>query len=405
MPAKNIRISGGKQIVVPNIISSTPSEESVIVSINTSTYSGKESISSYRITTNPSNIVVDSGSPNVTVTGLVPGTSYTFNVRVTNSTGIISETSAFGSSATPFRFKAGYNAGGYDEASNTNRNTIVKITQQDVVSTLSATLDVVLRGCASFSNSPGAGYTSGGEPPSSSAYRKIDINTETRSNLSATLPVATFAFCGTSNNNIAGYNFGGYTTALVNRIDKLLFSSETRSTLSSVLSSVRINAAAMSKGSESAYIIGGREGVGSTGARNLVETLSFSTETMGNLGAILRSTITQPSALTNGSSTGYICGGQTTAASNSTTNVIDKFNLSTNTRSALTATLTSVRCWASAFSFEGSHAFIAGGQGSGSLITHNTKDKLTFSTDTISSSANLPLNNRQAGFITNTGIL
>lgn len=403
MPAKNIRISGGKQIVVPNIISSTPSEESVIVSVNTSTYSGKGSISSYRITTNPSNIVVDSGSPNVTVTGLVPGTSYTFSIRLTNSTGIISETSAFGSSATPFRFKAAYYPGGIYEQSGqpvVNYSSIIKITQLGVSSTLSATLASQLRAAAGFANSPWNAYIVGGEPPAVNTYQKININTETRSTISATLPTATFAFYGASNNNVAGYNFGGYTTTSTNRIDKLLFSNETRSTLSSVLSGVTTNSAAFARGSISSYIIGGL--VFPSSPFNRINLLNFSNDTITNLGAILRSNMFATVSISNGTNFGYVIGGSTTTLSTGVIATCDKFDLSTNTRSALSSSLSQGKTWGSGASFNGSHGYYSGGHRGPNMFIDS--EKLTYSNDTFSSVGNMPYATRQTACSTNSGI-
>lgn len=400
MPVKNIKISGGKQIITPNIISSTPSEESAIVSINTPTYAGKGNITSYRVTTSPSNITVSSGSPNITVTGLVPGTSYTFRVDVTNSTGIVSEASNFGNATTPFRFKAAYYPGGIYEIVGTviNYASIIKITEPGVASTLAATLSSQLRAAAGFANSPWSSYIVGGENPSAvNTYQKLNINTETRSNLSATLPTTTFAFYGASNNNVAGYTFGGYTTTSSNRIDKLLFSNETRSTLSSVLSGVTVNSAAFARGSISAYIVGGL--VWPNSPFNRMDLLNFSNDTITNLGAILRTNLYCTTAVSNGTAFGYVLGGTQVGVTSALT-ACDKFNLSTNTRSALTS-LSQSRTWASGASFNGSHAYCSGGSNGGTMRIDT--EKVTYSNDTFSSIGNMPYAVRQTAASTNSG--
>lgn len=67
--------------------------------------------------------------------------------------------------------------------------------------------------------------------------------------------------------------------------------------------------------------------------------------------------------------------------------------------------MTTTRCWPSIFSFQGSHAFIAGGGNTTLNVINSSKDKFTYSNETISTSTALPNPNQQAGFVTNTGIL
>lgn len=142
---------------------------------------------------------------------------------------------------------AGYIAGGMRNVSYQNTSRVDKISYSN--DTRSSTGMSVpggsLGGTRQFANSiqnkGSAGYYAAGYNGSSqNTFLKVDFSNDTMSTLGATLTYALINPCGIAYEGTAGYVCGGWNqpagSTRINGIDKLLFSNETKSTLSATLS-------------------------------------------------------------------------------------------------------------------------------------------------------------------------
>ena len=133
---------------------------------------------------------------------------------------------------------------------------------------------------ATASDSGTAGYVGSGNS-NSAVINKIRFATETVSNLSVGLSVGKGAIAGCANIGVAAY-FGGGSQTSGTAIDKFLFPSDTRTTLSATLSSVNgygyRNASSVSVSGSTGYWVGGSNGWDGN-KRPSVDKLSFATDT------------------------------------------------------------------------------------------------------------------------------
>jgi hypothetical protein len=198
---------------------------------------------------------------------------------------------------------AGYFAGGLNNNDTIHFSYIDKLLFSNESRTiLTATLSVSIRAQAAC-NSSLAGYFAGGFNPFLSSIDKLLFSNESRTTLTATLSqsIEKFAAC---NSSLAGYFAGGANTccdqADQSFIDKLLFSSETRTTLASTLSStIWIESACNS--TLAGYFAGGLYYNGSTHIPcSHIDRLLFNNETCNRLTATLSQTIGFQSACQSG---------------------------------------------------------------------------------------------------------
>lgn len=143
----------------------------------------------------------------------------------------------------------GYLCGGYDGTNGypTNSTVINKIAySNDTRSTLAAVLGWQNQEVASGSSNSGtAGYVAGGDsfplgsPGPSSNISKLTFSSDTVAQSATTISSARGGAAGLNNNTVAGYFAGGYITggAYQTTVDKLVYSTDTRSTLGTGLSS------------------------------------------------------------------------------------------------------------------------------------------------------------------------
>ena len=87
-----------------------------------------------------------------------------------------------------------------------------------------------------MSDSGVAGYIGGGGSPNLNRIDKITFSTDTKTTLSATLTTNRRNIAGMSNTGVAGY-FGGGTDSVgsIDGIDKIAFPADTKTTLSATL--------------------------------------------------------------------------------------------------------------------------------------------------------------------------
>jgi len=228
-------------------------------------------------------------------------------------------------------FAGGSNSSGYF-------NLITKFLMgADTASTISATLSRN-KFTDGTDNTTIAGYTIGGyESGGSTSLSEVDkltYSTETKSTLSATYQIR-----GSSGNlknwNTAGYYCGGYTgSAYDNVIKKLSFSTETFSTATG-LSSSRIVSAGTNNYTTCGYIWGG-----TTANYDMIQKLVYATDTPSTLAATMASggSAYQNSGLDNGTVSGYHPGAYPPAGGGPQLS-IQKLTYSTEARTTIGATL------------------------------------------------------------------
>jgi hypothetical protein len=209
-----------------------------------------------------------------------------------------------------------------------------------------------------------AGFFAGGhDDPSGIYFSHIDkllFSNESRSTLTSVLSQTIHAQSA-CNSTLSGYFTGGYNGNNQSYIDKLLFSNESRSTLTTTLSQT-ISAQSTCNSTLAGYFAGGY--------KSFIDKLLFSNESRSTLTSILSQTIIYQSAC-NSSLAGYFAGGY----NGNDQSFIDKLLFSNETRNTLTTTLSrSVHGQASC------NSTLAGYFGAG--IGLSFIDKLLFSNET-----------------------
>jgi hypothetical protein len=235
---------------------------------------------------------------------------------------------------------AGYSAGGTDQA--TLFSTTDKINFITVTKSTTNAMPQGLSGQLAHANSGVAGYVMGGaaDPTTSAAIRKLTFPADTWSTISATLPTPNARATACANSGTAGYGFGGGNT---NTIVKLLYSNETRSTLSATLTYALYTSTATSNNGVAAYHHGGYNG--SMITQN--DKLAYSTETRSSLASLLASTYVSADAgaYANSGVAGYIAAGYNadgfgslpSGTTSGARNQINKMTYSTDTISVISA--------------------------------------------------------------------
>jgi hypothetical protein len=243
---------------------------------------------------------------------------------------------------------AGYFAGGFStgEYSSGYQHFIDKLLfSNELRSTLAATLSRLVES-QSACNSTLAGYFAGGMNSSGNYQNFIDkllFSSESQTTLTATLSQTVYVQSA-CNSTLAGYFAGGQNYSSVyyyqSFVDKLLFSDESRSTLTTTLSQSVLYQSACNS-SLSGYFAGGYNG--GNKYQSFIDKLLFSNETRTTLTATLSQSIDGQSAC-NSSLAGYFAGG---SASNFQS-YIDKLLFSNDSRSTLSTTLSQTVVYQSA---------------------------------------------------------
>ena len=232
---------------------------------------------------------------------------------------------------------AGYAVGGQDVTSRLNRLDKVAF-PSDTKSTSSATLSNQLQYVAGFADSGVAGYAAGGDSPSVDVIDKIAFPSDTKSTLSATTSSIIWAAAGFANSGVAGYIAGGFNDATglsVNRVDKIAFPSDTKSTISDTLTSTSELHCGFADYGVAGYVAGGQD-AGST-FLDRIDRIAFPSDTKSTLGATLTSINTwSPAGFADTGVAGYIAGSFSTVRLDR----IDKISFPGETKSTLVAVLT-----------------------------------------------------------------
>jgi hypothetical protein len=190
---------------------------------------------------------------------------------------------------------AGYIAGGdKTEGGVSYRTSIDKLTfSNDTISVLGATLSQMQTQWAGSANSGTAGYYAGGYnngSPTGSTIVKLLFSNETRSNLSTTLGVSNMTSNAShANSGTASYWLGGFDSSITGAIQKLPFSTESRSTLGATITA-RDWPTGFSKSGTAGYTQGGNQRNGSYMSPNTVtisDKLAYSNDTVSSAGSLI----------------------------------------------------------------------------------------------------------------------
>jgi len=305
---------------------------------------------------------------------------------------------------------AGYFGGGYGDSGYIAG--IDKITfPADTKYTLSATLTSGRAYVAGMANSGVAGYVGGGTQTGGTITNGIDKITfpaDTKSTLSETLTIGRYSHTGMANSGVAGYFGGGFDNAgTLSSIDKITFPADTKSTLSATLSSGKASLAGMANSGTAGYF-GGGWFFGSPYYLSGIDKITFPADTKSTLSATLTSGRNYLSAMANSGTAGYFGGGFNPFGGppfDGTIFGIDKITFPADTKSTLSAELTISRFGLAGMANSGTAGYFGGGRG-GSNNHLSVIDKITFSADTKSTlSATLtPARYLLAGFA-DSGVL
>lgn len=247
----------------------------------------------------------------------------------------------------------------------------------DTRSTLATGLSGNYYAGGGVSNSAVAGYMTGGVD--SNNANKFAFPSDTRSIITSVFTVNVYEPASMSNSGVAGYFGKGAINPPFgpdNKIRKLLFSTDTRSTLSASFSSaLRIVGGGMSNSGVAGYTAGGTTTNAVSGGVATVGKLTYSTETTSDLGTGLSAGRTSVSGFSNRGVAGYSAGGVDTGSTSLTT--VDKFAFPSDTRSTLGTGLSSASDSGAGFNNSGVAGYVA--------RPDAAVDKFAFPSDTRSS--------------------
>ena len=340
-------------------------------------------VSSYIVTPSPTvspGTFTSSTSP-VAVTGMVPGTAYTFSLIAQNNYGTSSNvptsgtpttkpavpvltTPAFTSTTLSLPFTIASNGGSALTA--VTPSSSIALTSSGTTSPLSVT----------------ASWVSGTTYSFTATATNANGTTAASNSVSATYyAVSTLAYVAGGDANMSGV--GGTAS-----ISKFTISSETFANLSATLSETTARGASASTRTAggAGYVMGGMFVTTTAAMRSSIKKLNYSTEATSVLGATAASS--QGSTGLNSQTAGYQCGG-----SNTTSNGVGSANLTSITKltfsneTTSTPSATVATRWGGGGAVNGATAsvgYIMGGFIASTPSYRTSVDKVTFSNDTVS---------------------
>ena len=225
--------------------------------------------------------------------------------------------------------------------------------------------------------SSAAGYFGGGDSPSPSKISRMDKITYSTDS-SSSVPGASLSN-GRSNlaatgNSTAGYFGGGLVPGAVSTMDKVTYSSETTAQVPGASLSVARQYLAATGNSTAGYFGGGGDPTRST-----MDKVTYSTDTTAAVPGANLSSGRASHAATGNSTAGYFGGGRTTGAGFSRTDLMDKVTYSTDTRTTVPGAALSSARYNLAATGNSTAGYFGGGVSPGAV---STMDKVTYSTDT-----------------------
>jgi hypothetical protein len=224
---------------------------------------------------------------------------------------------------------------------------------------------------------PVAAYFAGGYDGSNlSGIDKILFSNDSKSTLSATLTSARSGGAGAANSGTAAYFAGGVLSwpTFTDGIDKIAFPADTKSTLSATLSTAVSSLGGFANSGTAAYFLGGYDGA----FLSRIDKIAFSADTKTTLAATLSVTRAYIQGCANSGTAGYITSGYGGAYQNN----INKLAFSNDTVSVPSATMTIDGTDSSAAANSGTAGYWAGGASSNGSSLRDIIDKVAFSNDT-----------------------
>lgn len=208
-----------------------------------------------------------------------------------------------------------------------------------------------------------AGYFGGGQFVT--VVDKFAFPSDTRTTLATGLSQAPRSSGAMANSLVAGY------VAFGTAVDKFAFPSDSRSSLGTGLSSDRDQSAGFADTGTAGYIAGGTDGT----IRETVDKFAFPSDTRSTLATGMSQGKTVAHGFANARTAGYVAGGATDPPFTSSA-VIDKFALPSETRTTLASGLSAPAKFVTAYA----NAGVAGYAGGGEL--GSTINKFAFPSDT-----------------------
>tara|TARA_R110000868_G_C10911220_1_gene764970 strand:- start:45 stop:1016 length:972 start_codon:yes stop_codon:yes gene_type:complete len=271
---------------------------------------------------------------------------------------------------------AGYFAGG-NGGSNTSRVDTL-IFSSETITNLGNILLAAYGNLAAHANSGVAGYVTGFYDSSVGDFvstgNKIAFPSNTTSVIAGMNPITAYGRAGFANSGVAGYVGGGQAGGTRDVINKLLYSADTTTTLSATLTTGIYYGGAFSNSGVAGYFTDGFDGTTSR-----VDKITFSADTKSVISATLTSGIVYTSGMSDYGVGGYVVGGTPDGGSTKLSR-IDKITFPADTKTTLSATLTTARWQTGNSSNTGVAGYMGGGSDSGGFI--DGIDKITFPTDT-----------------------
>jgi hypothetical protein len=366
---------------------------------------GGSTITGFTATSTPGSITGTSATSPITVSGLTPGTSYTFTVTATNANGTSTASSASSSVTATEIAQAGFVAGGLESDGLTRKATISKILfSNDTISTLAAGLSSAVQGNQAHSNSGTAGYVAGGLVNTNpftpiSTMNKLTYSSDAVSTLGSGLTAGRYDGIGFANSGSRGYIVAGQGTgnSYFNlAYNRTVYSNDTTSSLSFSTGGLVRKHGSFANSGTAGYIFGGLDN--DNARQNSVRKIAFSNDAFSFVSNNLSESVADSAGCANSGTAGYRGGG---IRSNGTSSVINKLTFSNDTISTVTARLPSARGRSSAFAKSGTAGYWASGYTTG----QTTITKLSFSNDSVSTlAANITSHHEGSGFA-NSGTL
>lgn len=220
-----------------------------------------------------------------TTTGVIQKLTYS-GESISTLSNYLTERQMYAGSAMYNSGTAGYWTGGYVTAQG-YQNKVTKLTfSNDTTALNSGVMPYSPFTHCSFANNGVAGYAAGGRDPAFTTIAKMSFSNDTWSTLSAVLTVATYDLIAVANSGTAGYITGGLASTTLDTIQKVLYSNDTISTLSTTLyEAVQYHFGSANKNT-AGYLYGGIPTAG--GNTNSINKLTFSSDTRSVLSATLQ---------------------------------------------------------------------------------------------------------------------
>lgn len=247
-----------------------------------------------------------------------------------------------------------------------------------------------------------AGYAVGGDE--SGNVTTIDKLTFATDNVVAIVSGTTVTrreFVAGFASDLAGYACGGTTggggPTHFSTIDKLLFSDDSVAVIVSGLTGTRTAGAGGFESITAGYACGGLVQNSPTISLTTIDKLLFSDDSVTTITSGLTST--RQAGLTgfDSATAGYACGGAPTTA-NLGVDIIDKLIFSTDNVAAITSTLTGTQCKGTSGFASHLAGYACGGRVNPSAIKVSTIDKLSFSNDSVAVNTSNLTGTRRSGF-------